>query len=199
MATTTRASRRTRLPSKGQPFTYADYLRLPHSPYREEVLQGRLVVSPSPSTLHQDTVGALVELLRAHARKAKLGRVLPGPTDVVLSETDVAVPDLVFVAVARRDLVQPRGIFGPPDLVLEVLSPSDPRRDTDTKRRMYARYGVTHYWIVDPEQRRLWLFRLAEPGKYECVGEYAGDETFRAEPFPELDIPLTQVWPPELS
>jgi Uma2 family endonuclease len=199
MATTTQAKRRTRLPSKNEPFTYQDYLRLPPSPYREEVLQGELVVSPSPSSWHQYVSMKLATRLENHIEAQALGSLFAGPIDVVLSETDVAVPDLVFVAAARQHVIRQRGIFGPPDLIVEILSPSRPRQDTDTKRRVYARYGVPHYWIVDPEQRRIWLFRLSEAGKYECMGEYGGDETFCAEPFPELEIPLEQVWPPERS
>jgi Uma2 family endonuclease len=194
--TTTTVSN-TPLPTKRKPFTYEDYLRLPDGPYREEVLAGELIVSPSPSTVHQRVCFKLGLLLGAHVEQRGLGTMMAAPTDVILSTNTIVVPDLVFVTTAHEDLIRPAGIFGAPDLIIEIISPSAPERDTEVKRRIYAEHGVEHYWIVDPEQRRIWLFRLEKPGEYACVGEYAGEETFAAEPFPNLEIPLEQVWPSE--
>jgi Uma2 family endonuclease len=190
---TTRPSRPTRRPS--QPFTYEDYRDLPDSREWEEVLGGRLTVGPSPSTQHQGIAIRLAARLLDHVLERGLGEVYDAPTDVVLSDENVVVPDIVFVSNERRELIQDGGIFGAPDLIIEIISPSAPQRDTEVKRRIYAEHGVRHYWIVDPNERRIRLLRLSEAGEYDAVGEHAGEETFCAEPFPELHIPLGRIWP----
>ena len=190
---TTTPNRRARRP--GKRFTYEDYLGLPESREWEEVLGGRLTVGPSPSTQHQGISIRLAARLLDHVLERGLGEVYNAPTDVVLSEENVVVPDIVFVSNERRELIQDGGVFGAPDLVVEIISPSDPKRDTEVKRRIYAEHGVEHYWIVDPQERRIRLLRLSESGEYEAVGEYSGEETFCAEPFPELQVALGRIWP----
>lgn len=186
---------RTPLPTKRKPFTYEDYVRLPDSPYREEVLGGELTVGPSPSFAHQAVSTRLVSVLGPHVLEGDLGELCHAPTDVVLSDDTVVVPDLAFVSRARERIIRTAGIFGPPDLIIEILSPSAPERDTEVKRRIYAQHGVQHYWIVDPQKRRIRVLRLTESGEYEAVGEYAGEQTFAAEPFAELQIALGRIWP----
>jgi Uma2 family endonuclease len=178
------------------PFTYEDYLRLPDSPYREEILVGELIVSPSPSRDHQELVGGLYRALQAEAGARGLGKVYLGPYDVILSDTDVVSPDLVFVLREQAGIARQRGVFGPPDLIVEVLSKWSGVRDTQGKSALYARYGVPHYWLFDPARRRAWFFRLAE-GEYRLTGEHGGDEMVRVEPFPDLELHLGGLWPPE--
>ena len=183
------------LPAMDIPFSYDDYVQLRESPYREEVLRGDLVVRVPPTAEHERIVRQLHRIIGEHVTERALGVLCSESTVVPLTAHDVVVPDIVFVSEFRRTCMTERGVLGPPDLIVEVLGVYEPGRDTVTKLAIYSEHGVEHYWIVDPEQRRIWLFRLDAPGEYTCVGEHADDETFAAEPFPELDIPLEQVWP----
>jgi Uma2 family endonuclease len=141
-------------------WSYAEFARLPDDGNRYEVLDGELCVTPSPRPAHQDVVGALTERLRPFVRRNGLGRVYPGPVDVLFREGDYLVPDLVFVRRDQLHLVTERGVECTPDLVVEIVSPSTALRDRTVKRERYARLGVPEYWIIDADARRVEVYRL---------------------------------------
>ena len=148
------------LPEKER-YTYADYAQLPEgAPY--ELIHGELVMSPSPTPYHQIIQSNLHFVLTQFVRKNNLGQVLAAPMDVRLSEEDTVQPDLIYIAVDRRDIIGEQAIEGAPDLIVEILSPSTAYRDLTTKKRLYEQYGVREYWIVDPEQRTVEIFELME-------------------------------------
>lgn len=134
--------------------TYKDYLQLP-AESRYEVLEGDLSMVPAPGERHQRVVvrmlAALVEVVEAKG----LGLVYVAPFDVILADDSVVQPDLLIVLAENRSIIAPEGVRGAPDLVVEVLSPATAKRDTGVKRRIYGRYGVKEYWIVDPEARTI--------------------------------------------
>ena len=109
----------------GEPFTYDDLRSAPDDRYRREIIDGQLIVSPSPVTLHQLIVARLVTLLD-HAAPPGLV-VLPGPVDVVVNQSTVLIPDLVVVT---ADQVGGPNLTKPPLLVVEVASPSTGCRRT---------------------------------------------------------------------
>jgi hypothetical protein len=87
---------------------------------------------------------------------------LAAPCDVILDDTTVVAPDLLFVSTGRKQLLSNRGITGAPDLVVEILSESSERRDRGAKRQLYARYGVARYWIVDIDGQSLEIYALRD-------------------------------------
>jgi Uma2 family endonuclease len=89
-----------------------------------------------------------------------LGVVIYAPLDVILDEHNVLQPDLMFVAQGRRSIIQRRGIFGAPDLVIEIASPGTERRDREQKKELYARFGVREYWLVDHTDRSIQVLAL---------------------------------------
>ena len=139
--------------------TYDDYVLIPEDSQRHEILDGEHYVTPAPTLEHQEAAGALYASLRAFVRKHRLGRVFVAPLDVLFSVNDVAQPDVVFVSNERAGILRKPNIQGAPDLVIEILSPSTRRRDEDIKRPMYEHFGVLEYWMVDPEARRVSVFR----------------------------------------
>ncbi|MGH7343054.1 MAG: Uma2 family endonuclease, partial [Candidatus Rokuibacteriota bacterium] len=145
-----------RLPPSG--LTYEDYVGLPDDGRRYEILDGELEVSPAPAPKHQAVSRNLVILLHGHVQPRGLGSVYYAPIDVILARDSILQPDLVFIASRRPSIVTERAIEGPPDLAIEILSPWSDRRDRVAKAELYARYGVRHYWIVDPETRKLEMY-----------------------------------------
>lgn len=141
-------------------WSYADYLQLPDDGTRCEILEGERVMTPAPFTPHQRVSENLGFLLAAFVRRTKAGVIFRAPCDVILAEDTVVQPDLLFVPAARTSLIQKRGVFGAPDLMVEILSESDPERDTVRKLRIYGRHGVREYWILDPERDRVLVFAL---------------------------------------
>jgi len=146
--------------------TYEDYRQLPDDGKRYEIVEGELYVTPSPSTRHQRVVGELFLQLAQFVREKRLGQVFVAPLDVVLSEYTVVQPDLIFVSEAHRERVREDGVYGAPDLVVEVVSESTRDRDAGLKKRLYLRSGVVEYWLVDPEEGALTIVRADSERTY---------------------------------
>jgi len=147
-------------------WTYSEFARLPSGgSERHEVIAGELFVTPAPTSGHQRLVKKLIVVLDRFVEDHALGEVLPGPIDVLFAEGDYLEPDLVFVRRGREAIMTDRGIEGPPDLVVEVVSPSTEARDRGLKLERYRHYGVAEYWTVDPERRTVEVWRLGEGGE----------------------------------
>ncbi len=171
-------------------WTYTDLREIPEDPSRRyEILEGQLVVSPSPSINHLLVVTALHGRLLRHVDDDQLGLVTASPADVKRSEYEVVVPDLFFVRKARLKIIR-RGeqtILEPPDLAVEVVSPASSRRDRAQKFVFYAGFGVPEYWIVDPVQRTFDAFRLRDGGYEPLPVEHGVFRSEAVEGF-ELDV-----------
>ena len=173
--------------------TYEDYCALPDDGRRYEIIEGELYVTPSPRRAHQRFAGNLLVTLHTWVRAQAAGEVFIAPFDVILARTTVVVPDLVFVSRERLDIVTDRGLEGAPDLVVEILSPDSARRDRVEKAQLYARYGVRHYWLADPDARVLEVYELTD-GQYREMARLTAGTTFTPTLFPGLAISLSSLW-----
>ena len=144
-------------------WTYAEFARLPDDGNRYEVIAGEVYVTPPPETPHQVASGRFfIELSIFASRQHTLGEVLYAPVAVLFGEGDYMEPDIVFLLNEHKHYRTRRGIEGPPDLIIEILSPGTARQDRGVKRERYAHYGVPEYWIADPDRRRVEVYRLQE-------------------------------------
>jgi len=176
-----------------RPLTHRDIDDLPEDEHvRYEVIDGELYMAPFPFITHQQVATALVAILWAYLKQHPVGRVFLSNTKVVLDEPTGVGPDLVYVARERLGMVREDGIYGAPDLMVEVTS-SKPNLDRVVKYRKYASAGVRTYWIIDPHARTLDAFEL-KGERYELVAEVKGDATFEPALFPGLAIPLADLW-----
>jgi Uma2 family endonuclease len=149
-------------------------------------------VNASPVPLHQRALRDLFVILYDHVAAHDLGEVLFAPIAVVLDRISVVEPDLVFIARARRAIVEHKGVFGAPDLLVEVLSPSTAARDRGRKKDLYARSGVACYWLLDPRAGRLVAWRLTDDA-YGLEADVGPRGTFKPALFPGLSIALRHV------
>lgn len=139
---------------------YADLAAMPNDPLRperRELLDGELIVTPSPLVRHQRVAFRLARALADFVEPHGLGEVFVPPMDVVLADGDVVQPDVFLVLAAQAGIVTRANIAGAPALVVEVVS--DPRVDRVRKRDVYARHGVSEYWIADPDADRIEVHR----------------------------------------
>ena len=173
--------------------TYRDLWYVPEDGNRYEIIEGEVYVTPPPSVTHQRVSGNLGRILMNHVVAHDLGLVLLAPVGVVLEKPSGVQPDIIFVAKQRLSIVQEKAVFGAPDLVVEVLSPSTGARDRGVKKDLYARTGVQHYWLLDLRKRTLQALRLDE-GAYARETERTGNAIFRPSLFPGLVIRLADVW-----
>jgi Uma2 family endonuclease len=175
-----------------RPLTQRDLDDTPADGNRYELIDGELYVTPFPNTAHQSAVTRLVVFLCNHVDANDLGRVFRAGLKVALDEPTGVGPDIVYVSNSRMDGIQADGFYGAPDLVVEVLS-SKPGLDKHVKRKKYARAGIPHYWIVDPEARELWAYQL-DGDAYRVVAELRGEAIFEPAIFPGLTIALERLW-----
>lgn len=175
--------------------TYEDLLGFPEDGRRHELLDGEHVVTPAPSIRHQTLVTRLLVALARHLEASGRGTVLPAPVDVLLSESTVVEPDLVYVSDERSSILEERAIRGGPDLVVEVLSESSRSRDEVTKRHLYEKHGVAEYWIVDPVLATVKVFRGDARGFAEPVLlAREKDETLESPLLPGFALSLTALF-----
>lgn len=173
--------------SAAPPLTYEDYLTIPDDGKRHEIIDGIEHMSPAPSTPHQTILLNLAAALKDHAQRQSLGRVFVAPCDVILSDTNIVQPDVLFVLSDRRTIIKEHGIDGAPDLIAEVISEGNRRYDEVRKRNLYARHGVTEYWVLDPALETVKVYRNPEDG-YERTAELTAENN------DELTSPLLSEW-----
>ena len=174
-------------------YDYSYLESLPEDGKRYEIIRGALFVNPAPPTIHQRVSRRLQRQLEDYFHPRKLGEVFNAPTDVILTLEDVFVPDVLVAGNAEH--ITRRGIERPPLIVVEILSPSTRRVDRGLKASRYAELGVPHYWIVDPDRRRLECRRLVS-GVYELEIEADGDATVTVPRWEGLVIDLAALWAP---
>ncbi len=186
-----------------RPFTLDDLLNMPQDGQIYEILGGQLVVWNAPATNHSLVVAELTHFLMT-VQDAGYGYVFPGPHAVAFDyavhgdqSRDVTHPDLYFIKLEREDRAAYRVFEGVPDLVIEVLSPSNAERDLVEKLDIHRRNGVPHYWIVNPRDRTIDQYTLLGP-QY-TAGQYGKPVTLREGDiltcplFPSISVPLSRI------
>ena len=177
--------------------TYEDYLNTPDDT-RHELLDGELVMVPSPGTTHQRIVMRIAMALQPYVKRMALSEIFVAPFDVVLwdgDEANVVEPDLLFVSTERAGIITEANVQGAPDLAVEIRSPSTADRDLMVKRRLYAEHGVREYWLVDPDAMTVTVLLLGERG-YEEAGAYQAGETFASQTVEGLNVSLDEIFQP---
>jgi len=154
-------------------WTYEDLFTLPDDGKRYEIIEGELYEMPAPNLAHATTIMNLIALLLPIVSTLG-GRLLAAPLDVFFQGADPVQPDLLAILPGWQGTLPSRGPQGAPDLVVEVLSPSNRGHDILLKRSLYARAGVREYWIVDPEARTLEILALDRDAFHRAVA--ASDE-----------------------
>ncbi len=179
-------------PKQGD-WTYDHYAALPDDGKRYEIVNGVLLMAPSPTGPHQDTVGEIFFHLRSHVKLTGRGLVRLAPFDVELSPKDVFQPDVFVVLNAHLDRVLEKKVVGAPDLVVEVASPSTAAFDRLTKYDTYARAGVPEYWIVNIDRLTVEILVL-ESGKYHSLGIFREQQMVPSRILPGLSVRVEQFF-----
>lgn len=174
--------------------TYRDYAAIPDDGRRYELHDGELSVTPAPSLDHQIISANLNDVLRRHVPAVTPGLVLYAPLDVILADTTVVQPDIVYFAPDHHHHLSRRGAEGPPTLAVEILSPSTRTIDRGIKRRLYAKYRVPYLWIVDPDAQVIEAFALTDDG-YILAATAVGAEPVDLPPFTGLGLVPDRLWP----
>jgi Uma2 family endonuclease len=179
----------------GVKLTYDDFLLFPDDGKRHELIDGEHYVTPSPSRKHQAISWNLTIIIGSYLESHPVGRAFAAPFDVVFSNFDVVEPDLLFISNARLEALTSKNVQGAPNLVVEIGSPSTRRRDEIIKRKLYERFGVEEYWVIDPEIETIAVYRRVGES-YQRVLELAVErhDTLATTLLPHLTLPLQQIF-----
>ncbi|MEP9411765.1 MAG: Uma2 family endonuclease [Candidatus Brocadia sp.] len=158
-------------------FTYKDYLLFPEGGKKHEIIDGERYMTPAPSIRHQRISGKIFRLLSDFVEKNVLGEVFCAPCDIIFPDTDVVQPDIIFISTENKHIIIESNIQGTPDLVIEVTSETTRRTDKVIKRRLYEKFRVKEYWIIDPAIDTVEVYKPTGTG-YKKVAEYEKDENF---------------------
>jgi Uma2 family endonuclease len=146
-----------------EPLLTIDVLEaLPDDGNRYELFEGELFVSRAPGISHQRVLGNIYALIRAYLEQNPAGEVLLTP-GMIFDEFNSAIPDAVFVSdQLKSEIISGERIVRAPELVIEIVSPGkeNARRDREMKRQVYGKHGVKEYWVADPLNRSLEIYRL---------------------------------------
>ncbi len=129
-----------------------------------------------------------------HADNHRLGHVFTAPIGVRLPDHPVPVqPDILFIRAGREGIIGGQYVEGAPDLVVEILSPSNWSYDREEKFRLYEEAGVPEYWIVDPRMKSVEVFVL-EAGEYVLLGKWGAVETATSRVLAGFEIPVASIF-----
>jgi Uma2 family endonuclease len=174
--------------------TYAEYRELDvDDNLWYELLNGELVKKSSPSPRHQRASMKLSSIMHLFTSQQNLGLVYCAPIDVFVDEYNVPQPDILFIRNENKHIITSDGIMGAPDLVVEILSPSSILNDRGIKQRLYQRLGVQEYWIVDPKNNAIEVYRLTE-GVYDLVSFAVERGTVDSTAIAGLQVEVSEIF-----
>ena len=173
--------------------TYEDYCATPEDE-RCELLDGELIMVAAPNLKHQEVQFRLGRELGNFIVERSLGKLFFAPCDVVLSDTNVVQPDLLFVSRERQHLLSGgENVQGAPDVVVEVLSPATAERDRGYKLKLYGKHGVTEYWLVDPMAETVTIHRQRDGG-LTVAHTFNREQTLHSTLLPGLNLHLDDIF-----
>ncbi|MEC5395732.1 Uma2 family endonuclease [Bergeyella sp. RCAD1439] len=179
-------------------YSYADYL-LWQVKEKIELFKGKiLAMSPAPARYHQKIVGNIHGILFP-IFKGKKCELYTAPFDVRIPKQDkeddkiftVVQPDLSVICDPEK--LDERGCIGAPDLVIEILSPGNSKKEMDVKFTLYEEAGVLEYWIVHPTEKVVWIYVL-ENGRYVTHKPFVEGEFLVSKKFPDLKINTAEIF-----
>jgi Uma2 family endonuclease len=182
---------------KEKAYSIEDYKRLPEgSPY--QLIKGELIMTPAPKPIHQIILSNIFERLRAWTKTNDLGLVLPAPVDVFADKENALQPDIIFVSKKQMNLLKDDGLYGVPDLVVEILSPSSGYYDLRDKFYVYEEKGVKEYWIVDYNLRELEIYENKD-GKFLSYIKLKEKGTATSKVLEGLKIGMDEIFQSEIA
>jgi Uma2 family endonuclease len=176
--------------------TYDIYLSMPEMKQRYSIIDGELVMAAAPTPDHQTVVLELSSTLNSFVREHRLGRVFVAPLDIVIRRDPLRTrqPDVMFISNARRYIIGLQVIEGGPDLVIEVLSPTNTRQDLQEKLQDYQTIGVREAWIVSPQAQTVEVLQLSAEG-IQRSGLYGLGHLIVSQVLPELRLTVDEIFP----
>ncbi len=161
---------------------------------RYEIIDGALYMTTAPSSFHQWISGRLTRYIGIPAEDQGHAFSFAAPIGVIMPGCDPVQPDFVVVLIANSAIIRDRRIWGPPDLLVEILSPSNAPYDRHVKLLAYAGAGVPEYAIVDPAARELVHYHRNAQGRYDAPRTYTAADTVTFDCLPGITVTLGDLF-----
>lgn len=176
--------------------TSEEFLRYAPESQKAELIDGVMIVHSPPLDAHEKLFGFLFRLLGGYVEEHDLGHVRGSRTPVVLGDEQTYMPDVLFVARPREDIIRSKGVFGAPDLVVEILSAGTEQYDRGAKFRAYERAGVRELWLIDPYGPAGTEFYQRQDDRFAPVVPDE-DGILHSVAVPDFWIDVAWLWPDE--
>ncbi len=174
-------------------WTVEDYLLLGEMNTPCQLINGELIMSPAPTPYHQFISGNLYDILKTESKRNS-GVVFYSPIDLYIDKNNVLQPDLIYVSKENKNIVTNRGIEGVPDLVVEIISPSNVFTDRNTKKKKYQNIKVKEYWIVDPGNKTLEIYTSTQEDQDTPYLYLAEEGLVTSTVLPQLQFNLKEIF-----
>lgn len=172
--------------------TFADFLELVHDDQKADLLDGMIYVASPDNTEHNKLLFWLGTIMHQFIEERKLGHITVNKVAFRLTDETAPEPDLAFVRTERAGIIKRGYVDGPPDLVIEIVSPESIERDYNVKRLRYEEAGVEEYWIIDPDESQATFLRRGANGR---LNEVMPDGTiFRSTVLPGFGLDVQWLW-----
>ena len=184
---------------KTQYLTYQDYLAEPEIIKRYDILDGVREFMTNPTVFHQDIALNIAEMLRAYQRRTRNGKVIMAPCDVLirLSPLRTRQPDVLYISKERlaqcSDKRDPTPLLVAPELVVEIVSPSETKRRVTDKIADYISIGVQECWLVNSDTESVEVLSLTKEGSH-TIGRYTLTDTFESQVLPNLSVRVDEIF-----
>jgi Uma2 family endonuclease len=177
-------------------WNYTSWEQLPDDGNRYEVIDGVLYMTTAPSNFHQWIIQRLIRFVGIPAEDTDLAYSAIAPIGLLMPGCDPVQPDFLLIRKEHAGIIVDRRIRGVPDLIVEVLSPSNPEQDTEIKRSVYARAGLPEYWIVRPQTRDVLVCWQPEPdlGIFTQVQRVASTSTLTSPTMPSISFVVANLF-----
>ena len=173
-------------------WTVEDYLLLGETSTPCQLIDGDLIMSPAPTPAHQRISRKIFNLLSKFT--SGLDEVFYAPIDLYIDNENVLQPDLLFISKENKGIITHRGIEGVPDLVVEIISPSNIFTDRNKKKKIYQQIGVKEFWIVDPANKTLEIYSKSQADLDTPSLFLVGEGEVRSAVLPELIFNLQDIF-----
>ena len=183
------------IPNKDKIYTYKDYLTFANDE-RIEIVEGELFnMSPAPARIHQKLISKLSQVLQNYIDSnngecevyvAPFDVILKNDNEEAINSKSVVQPDISVIC--DKNKLTDSGCTGSPDMIIEIVSPSNSSHDYITKLNLYQKYKVKEYWIIDPRVKKTYVYKLGENEFYDMVNSYTFQDKVKVNIYDDLEI-----------
>lgn len=177
---------------KEKKYTYEDYLNITDD-NRYEIIEGVLIMVPAPVPYHQIVSQRIGFELIKFIKENKIGELFHAPCDVVFNNTNVVQPDIMVILNKNLQIIKEKNISGPPDIAIEILSESTAHKDLIKKRRLYEKFQVKEYWVVDPMEKLIAIYSLKNE-RFEEIKTYSKKEKLTSPILKGFSLQLSDIF-----